>query len=96
MPPVLRASSAASINVHVRLTDEVRRGFVTLPHGYGMIESFDLDKPTANAQGPEINKLSDSNHRDRIAGTPFHKWIPVSIAPAAEPARSERETVAAV
>ena len=76
-------SERGAVEADVTITDEVQRGFVTLPHGYGMHD------PEANdsLNGPDINVLTDASRMDRIAGTPFHKWIPVQIVPAAVPAK---------
>ena len=58
----------------------LRRGYVVLPHGYGQAY------PSAGGErlvcGPRINWLTDSRHRDPIAGTPLHKNIPVRLRPA--------------
>ena len=37
--------------------------------------------------GPRINMLTDSQYRDPIAGTPYHKAVPVRLA---VPTASER------
>ncbi len=78
-------SKSGSIEVLVTITDKVPEGFVTMPHGYGMIE--DMEGGGTEAIGPDINMLSDSAHCDRIAGTPFHKYIPVAVVPALVPAK---------
>jgi anaerobic selenocysteine-containing dehydrogenase len=73
------ASARGEVKVEVEITDAVRRGMVTLPHGYG------LDYPDGaarTAHGPSINDLTDSRHRDPIAGTPYHKHVPVRVRPA--------------
>jgi anaerobic selenocysteine-containing dehydrogenase len=51
----------------------VRPGMVTLPHGYGM--RFKGSAPI----GPELNRLTDSEHCDPLSRTPFHKHVPVRI-----------------
>lgn len=76
-------SERGAIEADVAISDEVRQGFVTLPHGYGMHDPGSGDA----LNGPDINTLSDASRCDRIAATPFHKWIPVQIVPAAVPAK---------
>jgi anaerobic selenocysteine-containing dehydrogenase len=70
-------SRRGAIEVRVSLTDEVRRGMVSLPHGYGMLER---DGGNLKQLGPNVNDLTDSNHCDAIAKTPFHKHVPVRIS----------------
>lgn len=70
---VLCRSARGSIEVVVDLDDSVRTGMVTLPHGYGM--RFKGSAPI----GPELNRLTDSEHCDPLSKTPFHKHVPVRI-----------------
>ena len=68
----------------------LRRGYVVLPHGYGQAY------PNATGErlvcGPSINKLTDSRFRDPIAGTPYHKNIPVQLAAASASEAATAET----
>jgi anaerobic selenocysteine-containing dehydrogenase len=66
-------SSRGAIEVTIERSDAIRRGVVTLPHGYGM--SYSGSGPI----GPYINFLTDSARRDPIAATPYHKYVPVKI-----------------
>ncbi len=63
--------------VRVEINDTLCRGMVTLPHGYGM------EHPFADGQrhrtGAHINELTAAEDRDPIAGTPYHKYVPVRI-----------------
>jgi anaerobic selenocysteine-containing dehydrogenase len=70
---VLCRSARGELEVTVERHDAIRPGVVTLPHGYGMRYRG------GEANGPALNELTDSSHRDPIAGTPFHKFIPVAI-----------------
>jgi anaerobic selenocysteine-containing dehydrogenase len=55
----------------------MRSGQLALPHGYGQ------DYPAADGErlnnGPRVNVLTDSGNRDPIAGTPYHKHVPVRL-----------------
>jgi anaerobic selenocysteine-containing dehydrogenase len=68
-----RGSAEATIEV----SDRLQPGHVSLPNGGG------LDYP--NAAGDRVvngvapNELTSSEHRDWIAGTPFHKHVPARI-----------------
>ncbi len=62
-----------SIEAVVDVDDSVRTGMVTLPHGYGM--RFRDSGPI----GPELNRLTGSDHCDPLSRTPYHKYVPVQI-----------------
>lgn len=68
-------SATGSIEVTIEVDDSVRTGMVTLPHGYGM--RYQGGAPL----GPEINRLTASEHCDPLARTPYHKHVPVTITP---------------
>lgn len=66
-------SDTGRINVVIEHDDAVRRGTVTLPHGYGM--RFRGSAPI----GPELNRLTRSDHCDPLTRTPYHKYVPVRV-----------------
>ncbi|MDI1301149.1 MAG: molybdopterin-dependent oxidoreductase [bacterium] len=66
-------SARDSINVVIEIDDGVRRGMVTLPHGYGM--RYGNSAPI----GPELNRLTSATHCDALSRTPFHKHVPVHV-----------------
>lgn len=66
-------SAGGQINVVIEIDDAVRRGMVTLPHGYGM--RYKGSEPI----GPQINMLTSGTHCDAFSRTPFHKYVPVHI-----------------
>jgi len=68
-------SERGSIDVTVAHYDRIRPGVVTLPHGYGL-------QYEGKPHGPALNVLTSGGHRDKIAGTPFHKYVRVAIEPA--------------
>lgn len=82
-------SRRGELVVRVRADAGLRRGYVVLPHGYGQ------SHPAADGErrvcGPAVNWLTDSTWRDPIAGTPYHKHVPVRlrVADSAEAARAE-------
>lgn len=69
-------SAKGALEVTLELDDGIRRGVVTLPHGYGA--SFDGKGPI----GPAINRLTASEHCDPFTKTPYHKHVPVQVLPA--------------
>ncbi len=68
-------SATGEVQVVVELDDNLRRGTVTLPHGYG--QHYRDSAPA----GPQINRLTAAAHCDPLTRTPFHKYVPVHIAP---------------
>ena len=78
---VVCESARGAVEARVEITDELKPGVVSLPHGYGM-----SDPGADGTAGPAINELTASDHCDPIAKTPFHKHVAVrvrAVAPAA-------------
>ena len=73
-------SARSKITAIVEVTDMNRPGFLSLPHGYGMMEKQSDSWDDAKQVGPNINALSSTDHCDDIAKTPFHKFIPVRVS----------------
>lgn len=69
------ATDVGEVPVTIEIDDTVRRGMVTLPHGYGM--RYRGGDPI----GPQINRLTASDHCDPLARTPYHKHVPVRVQP---------------
>lgn len=69
----LCTSDTGEIEVTVEIDDALRPGMVTLPHGYGMCHGG------GEPIGPQINRLTASDHCDPVARTPYHKHVPVSV-----------------
>jgi len=66
-------SARGEIEVGIELDEGLRRGMVTLPHGYGM--RYKDGAP----QGPELNRLTTGTHCEPFSRTPYHKYVPVHI-----------------
>jgi anaerobic selenocysteine-containing dehydrogenase len=58
--------------VELRITDSCRPGHVSIPHGFGLV--FQGEKWGAN-----VNRLTKNTHRDRLAATPLHKFVPCRV-----------------
>jgi anaerobic selenocysteine-containing dehydrogenase len=61
--------------------DSLRRGVVSLPHGYGQLYPDGEDRVLV---GPRLNLLTASEDCDPIAATPHHKNVAVRLT-AADP-----------
>jgi anaerobic selenocysteine-containing dehydrogenase len=68
--------------VRVEVNDTLRPGMVTLPHGYGL--EHPLEDGRRERTGAHINELTSADHCDPVAGTPYHKFVPVRITPFVE------------
>ena len=58
--------------IEVEVTKDTRKGQVIIPHGFGLI--YDGLKYDVN-----VNRLTKNTHRDRIAGTPLHRYVPCRV-----------------
>jgi anaerobic selenocysteine-containing dehydrogenase len=90
-------SPRAAVCVRVAVNEEVRPGLVSLPHGFGMFESFGeayepreasgtedrlRKSPLADPRnGPAINFLTASEWCDSLSKVPFHKHVRVRVRP---------------
>jgi anaerobic selenocysteine-containing dehydrogenase len=63
---------AGSEKVEAEVTESSHRGQVVIPHGFGLVH---LEK----VYGININRLSAAKHRDRVAATPLHRYIPCRV-----------------
>jgi anaerobic selenocysteine-containing dehydrogenase len=75
-------SARGSAEAPVEITDELQPGHVSLPNGQGL--DYRSADGTVERHGVAVNELTDVNDRDPIAGTPWHKHVPVRIELAAQ------------
>jgi anaerobic selenocysteine-containing dehydrogenase len=61
----------------IEITDELQPGHVSLPNGQGI--DYRQEDGTVDRRGVAVNELTDVKDRDPIAGTPWHKHVPVRI-----------------
>lgn len=71
--PVVCLNGKGRVESVVELDDGMRRGVVSLPHGYGM--SYRGSDPV----GPQINRLTAASSCDPFSKTPFHKFVRIQI-----------------
>jgi anaerobic selenocysteine-containing dehydrogenase len=68
--------------IDVAIDDGMRPGHLSLPNGTG------TDRPDGHERvvdGVAPNELTGSFHRDRFAGTPWHKTVPARLEPIGAP-----------
>lgn len=70
-------SARGELVVRARADAGLRRRYVVLPHGYG--QAYPSADGERRVCGPAINWLTDNRWRDPIAGTPYHKNVPVRL-----------------
>lgn len=66
-------SEHGNIQVVVELDEGMRQGVVSLPHGYGI--RYRDGEPI----GPQLNRLTSTEHCDPLSKTPYHKYVPVRL-----------------
>lgn len=80
--PARISTEAGALTIPVEITDTVRAGVVSVPHGWGH------DRPgtrmaVAHARpGVNVNQLLDGSRRDPLSGTSVLNGFPVELAPA--------------
>jgi len=83
-------SKRGRIVVRCQADVSMRRGQLALPHGFG--QAYPSADGTRLVNGPRANLLTAGDNRDPIAGTPYHKNVPVRLAKAtAEEATAAEE-----
>jgi formate dehydrogenase len=71
-------SRVASLDVDVRITDEVMPGVVSLPHGWG--HTYATNRRVASRDpGPDYNSLIDASVIEPLAGMSFLNGFPVAV-----------------
>jgi len=69
---VVIETEAGSTKVEAEVTDSSHRGQVVIPHGFGLVH-------LGKAYGANVNRLAPAKHRDRLAATPMHRYIPCRV-----------------
>jgi anaerobic selenocysteine-containing dehydrogenase len=76
----LLTTKRGSAQVEVEISPMMRPGHISLPNGLGLTYT-----PGDDAVGVAPNELTSSDHRDPIAGTPYHKHVPARLEALAQP-----------
>ncbi|MGX9674991.1 molybdopterin-dependent oxidoreductase [Mycobacterium sp. HM-7] len=66
----------------IEVTDVMRRGVVSLPHGWGHNRGGTGQQLASSHPGVNVNQLNDGSHLDRLSGTAVLNGIPVEISAA--------------
>jgi anaerobic selenocysteine-containing dehydrogenase len=65
-------TEAGEEEIQLEVTDTARPGHIVIPHGFGLV--FQGTK-----YGSNINRLAKNTHRDRLAATPLHSYVPCRV-----------------
>jgi anaerobic selenocysteine-containing dehydrogenase len=69
----VRVTTRAGAEVgELEASDEVRPGTVLIPHGFGL-------EFAGKVHGVNVNRLTSASHRDPLAGTPLHRFVPCRV-----------------
>jgi anaerobic selenocysteine-containing dehydrogenase len=80
------ASRTGEVDVEVELTDALRRGVVSLPHGWGHGRDGSRLEVAARRPGVSSNILTDPDETDPLSGNAVLNGIPVTVTPVPAPA----------
>ncbi|MGB7574141.1 MAG: molybdopterin dinucleotide binding domain-containing protein, partial [Thermodesulfobacteriota bacterium] len=69
---VLIETEAGSARIEAEVTESSHRGQVVIPHGFGLVHD-------GETHGANVNRLAPAKHRDRLAATPLHRYIPCRV-----------------
>ena len=70
------------LEVPFEITDTIRPGVVSLPHGWGHTESGTRLRIASQQPGVNVNNLNDGTLLDPLSGTAVLNALPVQVAPA--------------
>jgi anaerobic selenocysteine-containing dehydrogenase len=65
-------TEAGEVEIELEITQTTRPGLVVIPHGFGL----DYD---GEVYGANVNRLTKNTHRDKLAGTPIHRYVPCRV-----------------
>jgi anaerobic selenocysteine-containing dehydrogenase len=72
-------SRVGQVSVPVNVTDDVMRGVVSLPHGYGHRRDGVRQSIAAKHAGASLNDLTDDQRVDALCGNAAFSGVPVRV-----------------
>ncbi|MFE3827629.1 molybdopterin-dependent oxidoreductase [Streptomyces sp. NPDC059092] len=79
-------ADGGELEAPVEITDAVRTGVVSLPHGWGHDRPGTRTSVASGHPGVNVNQLLDGSRLDPLSGTAVLNGFPVELAPVAPPA----------
>ncbi|MCF6522501.1 molybdopterin oxidoreductase family protein [Streptomyces sp. JJ36] len=80
--PARVAGDGGTLEVPVEVTDALRTGVVSLPHGWGHHRPGTRTRVAAEDPGVNVNQLLDGSRYDPLSGTAVLNGFPVRVTPA--------------
>jgi anaerobic selenocysteine-containing dehydrogenase len=65
-------SEAGEVEIELQVSEQTKPGLITIPHGFGL-------EYKGKAYGANVNRLTKNTHRDQLAGTPLHRYVPCRV-----------------
>lgn len=65
-------TKSSRVRIPVKISDIAAPGTVTIPHGFGL-------NYEGQTYGVNVNRLTKNTHRDRVAATPLHRYVPCRV-----------------
>jgi anaerobic selenocysteine-containing dehydrogenase len=65
-------TEAGDETIDLQVTDTAKPGHIAIPQGFGLVYQ-------GKAYGANVNRLTKNTHRDRLAGTPLHRYVPCRV-----------------
>jgi anaerobic selenocysteine-containing dehydrogenase len=75
-------SRAGSVEVPVGVTDDIARGVVSLPHGWGHVRDGISLSVAAAHSGASLNDLTDEQSVDALSGNAAFNGVSVTVVKA--------------
>jgi anaerobic selenocysteine-containing dehydrogenase len=76
------SSRVGMVEAEVQASEDVMRGVVSLPHGYGHHREGVLLANATQVPGPSVNDLTDPSVVDQASGNAVLNGVPVTVEPA--------------
>jgi anaerobic selenocysteine-containing dehydrogenase len=89
-------SAVGSIEVPLEVSDEMRPGVVSIPHGFGHGRPGVGWSGAAAKPGASVNDITDPSVVDRLTGNAAFNALPVQVSPLAAPDRDRPDDAALV
>ncbi|MEV5342299.1 molybdopterin oxidoreductase family protein [Streptomyces sp. NPDC052676] len=83
--PVRVKGAGGAVTARAEVTDGVRRGVVSLPHGWGHDRPGTRLRHAATDPGVNVNQLLDGSLLDPLSGNAVLNGVPVELTPVAAP-----------
>ncbi|MER5577919.1 molybdopterin oxidoreductase family protein [Streptomyces massasporeus] len=83
--PVRVKGAGGEVTVTAEVTDAVRRGVVSMPHGWGHDRPGTRLSHASTDPGVNVNQLLDGRLLDPLSGNAVLNGVPVEVAPGAAP-----------